>query len=80
MTLVRRHRLLRIAAVLAIVGLTCFVWSVLDPRPLPIIVAMSIGQAFGTLSLATFLVVAAIDYLRVVRAAGDDVPKSEQPR
>lgn len=76
---VKRNKTLRFAAVLALVGLACFVWSVLDPRPMPIIVAMSIGQVFGTLSLVAFLVVVAVDYMRIMRNAGEP-PKSERPR
>ena len=34
-------------------GLMC--WSVLDPTPFPVMVAMSIGQVVGTLSLACYL-------------------------
>jgi hypothetical protein len=30
------------------------VWSVFDPRPLPIVGAMTLGQVLGTLSLALY--------------------------
>ena len=46
--------LLRIACALAFVGLALMVWSVLDPRPPPVLIAMSLGQAIGTLSLALY--------------------------
>jgi hypothetical protein len=29
-------------------------WSLFDPRPIPVIVAMSTGQVLGTLSLVAF--------------------------
>ena len=49
-------RLVDIACVLALAGLGLMVWSVLDPRPVPVFIAMSLGQAAGTLSLVLFLV------------------------
>jgi hypothetical protein len=54
-------RLLTWACILALTALALVVWSVLDPRPIPVIVAMSLGQLLGTLSFATFLTVVAID-------------------
>jgi len=57
-------RLLRMAAILALVGLAFMVWSLLDPRPIPIMAAMSIGQGIGMLSFAIFLVVVVVDAWR----------------
>lgn len=57
----RRDRLLRIACVLALSGLALIVWSMLDPRPLPVLVGLSIGQALGTLSFVAFLIIVAAD-------------------
>jgi hypothetical protein len=73
MKLERKQRLLSLSCVIALVALALFMWSLLDPRPLPIIVAMSVGQVLGTLSLAIFVVVAARDYLRTMRV-GDAHP------
>jgi hypothetical protein len=56
-----RVRLLQLAALLALVGLGCMVWSMLDPAPIPVIVAMSAGQGVGTLSFALFVLVVALD-------------------
>lgn len=56
--------LLRMAAILALVGLAFMVWSLLDPRPIPIMAAMSIGQGIGMLSFAIFLVVVVVDAWR----------------
>jgi hypothetical protein len=53
----RRHRLVDTACVLALIGLAAMTWSVLDPRPVPVFIAMSVGQAIGTLSLLLFLLV-----------------------
>ena len=44
---------------LAAIGL--MTWSLLDPRPIPVVVAMSVGQALGTASLVAFLVVVSVD-------------------
>jgi hypothetical protein len=60
--------LARIACALALVGLAAMVWSVLDPRPVPVFVAMSVGQAIGTLSLLLFLLVLV---LGATRAKGE---------
>jgi len=67
--LVQRNsmRLLRIAAILALVGLALIVWSLLDPRPIPIMVAMSVAQGLGTLSFVIFLVVLMQDAWRADR-------------
>jgi hypothetical protein len=45
------------ASLLALVALSLIVWAVLDPRPVPVIVAMSVGQVLGTLSFCAFLAV-----------------------
>ncbi len=64
MTTTRSEHLLRAACVLAIVALGFMVWSVLDPTPAPVVLAMSMGQALGTLSFLAFLVVVAADLRR----------------
>ena len=56
--------LLRIACVLGLIALPLMVWSVVDPHVWPIMVALSVGQAIGTLSFVLYLVVVARD-LRV---------------
>ena len=48
---------LRIAAVLTLIGLAFMVWSILVPTPLPIMLAMSVGQGFGTTAFALYLFV-----------------------
>ena len=50
-------RLIRAAAVLAIVALPLMVWSVFNPTVWPILVALSLGQGLGTLSFLMFPVV-----------------------
>lgn len=48
---------LRGAAVLTLFGLAFMVWSILVPTPLPVMLAMSVGQALGTSAFAIYLVV-----------------------
>ncbi len=40
-------RILAAACVLALVALALIVWSLLDPRPIPVILAMSLAQGLG---------------------------------
>jgi hypothetical protein len=57
-------RILRTACWLALVGIALMVWSLLVPSPMPVLVAMSVGQALGTLSLVAFLCVVVVDLRR----------------
>jgi hypothetical protein len=43
-----------LACALGLVAMALMCWSVLDPTPFPVIVAMSVGQAIGTLSLLCY--------------------------
>jgi hypothetical protein len=54
-------RLVRVSCYLALGALPLMVWSVLDPTVWPVLMALSAGQAIGTLSLSLFLVVVARD-------------------
>ncbi|HRI65885.1 MAG TPA: hypothetical protein PK156_16675 [Polyangium sp.] len=51
------ERRVRMACILALVALALIVFSLLVPKPLPVIVAMSVAQGIGTLSLVLFLLV-----------------------
>jgi hypothetical protein len=53
--------LLRIASILALVALPLMVWSLFDATVWPILIALSLGQGLGTLSLVLFLVAVARD-------------------
>lgn len=61
MKLPSNHALLRAACVLGLVALPLMVWSVFDPTVWPVLLALSVGQAIGTLSFVLFLVVVARD-------------------
>jgi hypothetical protein len=60
-------RLLRAACVLALVALALIVWSLFDPMPIPVIVAMSVGQVVGTLSFLAFGFVVVADLRKRMR-------------
>lgn len=72
------EKLVRVAAVLALIGLALFVWSVLDPRPVPVVVAMSVGQGIGTLSFLLYLLAVYLD-LRRARVLGNGADVAEKP-
>jgi hypothetical protein len=57
-------RLLRVAAVLTLVALVLMVWSLLDPRLVPIIIGMSLAQVLGTIAFAIYGVVVFLDLTR----------------
>ena len=65
------ERRVRLACVLALVSLALMIWSQLQPTPIPVIVAMSIGQAIGTLSLVLYLVAISRD-LKQAHVLEDD--------
>ena len=55
---------LRCSAVLTIIGLALMVWSILAPTPLPVMLAMTVGQVVGTVALGLFLVIVIRDFRR----------------
>ena len=63
---------IRGSCVLALLALALIVWSLLDPRPIPVILAMSAAQAVGTVSFGAFLVV-------VVRDLRDEARRLKEP-
>ncbi len=50
-------RLLQTSAVLTIIALGLMVWSMLQPTPLPVMLAMSVGQLLGTIAFALYGIV-----------------------
>ncbi len=57
MTAGKRSIALSACALLTIIGLAFMVWSILVPTPLPVMLAMSVGQAIGTAAFAIYLFV-----------------------
>jgi hypothetical protein len=50
------------ACILALLAVGLMIWSLFDPRPIPVVVAMSVGQVLGTLSLLAFVYVVVADW------------------
>lgn len=61
------ERLLRVSAVLTLIALALMVWSMLQPTPLPVMLAMSVGQGIGTLAFALYGYVVIADLRRARR-------------
>jgi len=59
--------LLVIASVLTLLALALMVWSLLQPTPLPVMVAMSAGQVLGTAALGAYIYVVVKDLFRLRR-------------
>ncbi len=62
--------LLRLAAGLTLIGLGLMVWSILVPTPLPVMLAMTVGQVVGTTAFALYGYVV----VREVRRAREPPP------
>jgi hypothetical protein len=60
---------LRVSCVLTLVGLALMAWSMVQPTWMPVMLAMSVGQAIGTTAFAIFLVVIVRDLRRRIREA-----------
>jgi len=71
------RRILVVAAVLTLIGLALMVWSMAEPTPMPVILAMSVGQGLGILAFLLFGVVVLVDQLHKQRETGArDVERS----
>ncbi|MEP7051295.1 MAG: hypothetical protein ABJB12_13125 [Pseudomonadota bacterium] len=53
--------LVRVACVLALLALGLVCWSVLQPRPIPVILAMSAGHVIGGAAFACYLLAVILD-------------------
>jgi Na+/melibiose symporter-like transporter len=58
------RRLTRLAAMLALTGLAIMAYAVVSPRPLPVILAMSVGQVIGIAAFFCYLVAVVLDVSR----------------
>lgn len=58
---------LRVAAVATLIALALMVWSMLDPTPWPVMLAMSLGQALGTLAFMLYGLAVYKDLRRIRR-------------
>jgi hypothetical protein len=80
------YRALRWAAWAALVSLCLMAWGVIDPHPISLVVAMTVGQALGTLSFGVYALVVLNDLRRarvlsslVTRLSGPPAPPSSGP-
>ena len=64
MTTVFGYRALRMAALAGLLSLLLMVWGVLDPHPISLVLAMSVGQALGTVSFVVYGLVVLNDLRR----------------
>lgn len=67
-------RMLQVSAVLTLIALALMVWSMMAPTPLPVMLAMTVGQALGTLAFGTYVFVVVRDIRRAMRAKRDSIP------
>ena len=61
-------RLLRVSAVLTMLALALMLWSMIQPTPMPVMLAMSVGQMIGTIALTLYVIVIVKDLRQVRRA------------
>jgi len=66
--------LLRLGSYLVLASLALMCWGILHPRPLPVIVAMSVGQGIGILGAAIFSFVVLRDLRQVLRSRRSPPP------
>jgi hypothetical protein len=79
---VKIPRLLIAASILTLMALGLMTWSLLQPTPMPVILAMSVGQGFGMLAFALYVFAIIIDLRRDARARRrmfDEGPPSPPP-
>ena len=65
---------LRLSALLTLIGLAFMVWSMFEPTPLPVMLAMTVGQGFGTAAFAIYLFVVVRELRRELRRARERDP------
>jgi hypothetical protein len=58
------YRTLRFAALLGLLSLALMVWGVIDPQPISLVIAMSVGQVLGTGAFALYGLVVLTDLRR----------------
>jgi hypothetical protein len=58
---------LRLSAVLTLIGLALMVWSMVEPTPLPVMLAMTVGQGIGTLAFGIYAFIVVRELRRELR-------------
>lgn len=67
---------LRVSAVLTLVGLALMTWSMLEPTPLPVMLAMTVGQGIGCMAFGLYLFVVIRD---IRRGRREQSPEPREP-
>ena len=67
------------ACIWSLGALGLITWALIQPKPLPVIVAMSVGQLIGTLSLLLFLGSVALDVRARYRLTKRTEPRKSNP-
>ena len=75
----RRDRALWVACIFALCGLGLMMWSIAQPTPVPVLVALSIGQLVGTASFALYLIVVGVDLRVRQRLDAEDAREPSVP-
>jgi peptidoglycan/LPS O-acetylase OafA/YrhL len=70
-------KLLRYSCLLTIVGLALCMWSLFDPRPIPVVIAMSVAQGIGSLAFGLYLWVIVLELRR--KRVFDSIPPPRGP-
>ena len=74
-----RSQLMVWACLLGLVGLALMSWSLFDQGWIPVMMAMSVGQGIGTLSLLLFIAIVVIDLRKAeFRPSMPHPPRAEQ--
>ena len=63
----KSETILAVSSVMTLVGLALMCWGVLQPTVLPVMLAMTVGQAIGTLAFTMYLFCIARDLRRRIR-------------
>jgi hypothetical protein len=58
---------LRLSAVLTLIALALMVWSMVVPTPLPVMLAMTVGQGVGTLAFGIYAFIVVRELRRELR-------------
>jgi hypothetical protein len=77
------RQLLIASSILTLLALAMMVWSVLVPTPMPVMLAMSVGQGLGTMAFGIYLYVVFTDLMRIRRERRESLPPPvtrESPR
>ena len=69
--------LTRAAAMVALVGLATFAFSMFYPRPLVVIFSMSAGHLIGVLAVGLYLLAVVLDTIKATNANGGVAPSPD---